>query len=196
MKKLTKRSLIILGLFTSLLSFANDEHKTIKEKEPKVTNVSFKNVKLGSKLSIKDSNGLVLYKESIVKKGAYSKGFDLTALPNGEYYFELDSDLAIVIIPFNVVSNQVKFRKEEEFTIYKPNIRVKDGIVYISRRSDSEIPVNYRIYYQKNNDLVYSERLESVKNFKRIYDFSTSEKGTYLFVFNVEGRKFSQIFKI
>jgi len=196
MKKLTKRSLIILGLFTSLLSFANDEHKTIKEKEPKVTNVSFKNVKLGSKLSIKDSNGLVLYKESIVKKGAYSKGFDLTALPNREYYFELDSDLAIVIIPFNVVSNQVKFRKEEEFTIYKPNIRVKDGIVYISRRSDSEIPVNYRIYYQKNNDLVYSERLESVKNFKRIYDFSTSEKGTYLFVFNVEGRKFSQIFKI
>ena len=196
MKKLTKRSLIILGLFTSLLSFANDEHKTIKEKEPKVTNVSFKNVKLGSMLSIKDINGLVIYKESIVKKGEYSKGFDLTALPNGEYYFELDSDLTIVIIPFNVVSNQVKFRKVEEFTIDKPNIRVKDGIVYISRRSDSEIPVNYRIYYQKNNDLVYSERLESVKNFNRIYDFSTSEKGTYLLVFNAEGRKFSKTFKI
>ena len=196
MKKLTKRSLIILGLFTSLLSFANDEHKTIKEKEPKVTNVSFKNVKLGSMLSIKDINGLVLYKESIVKKGAYSKGFDLTALPNGEYYFELDSELKIVIIPFNVVSNQVKFKKEEEFTIFKPNIRVKDDIVYVSRSSDSESPVNYRIYYQKNNDLVYSEKLEVVKNFNRIFDFSTSEKGTYLFVFFTEGRKFSKIFKI
>jgi len=196
MKKLTKRSLIILGLFTSLLSFANDGYNTIKEKEPKVTNVSFKNVKLGSMLSIKDINGLVLYKESIVKKGAYSKGFDLTALPNGEYYFELDSELKIVIIPFNVVSNQVKFKKEEEFTIFKPNIRVKDDIVYVSRSSDSESPVNYRIYYQKNNDLVYSEKLEVGKNFNRIFDFSTSEKGTYLFVFFTEGRKFSKIFKI
>jgi len=196
MKKLTKRSLIILGLFTSLLSFANDGYNTIKEKEPKVTNVSFKNVKLGSMLSIKDINGLVIYKESIVKKGAYSKGFDLTALPNGEYYFELDSELKIVIIPFNVVSNQVKFKKEEEFTIFKPNIRVKDDIVYVSRSSDSESPVNYRIYYQKNNDLVYSEKLENVKNFNKIFDFSTSEKGTYLFVFYTEGRKFSKIFKI
>ena len=196
MKKLTKRSLIILGLFTSLLSFANDGYNTIKEKEPKVTNVSFKNVKLGSMLSIKDINGLVLYKESIVKKGAYSKGFDLTALPNGEYYFELDSELKIVIIPFNVVSNQVKFKKEEEFTIFKPNIRVKDDIVYVSSSSDSESPVNYRIYYQKNNDLVYSEKLEIVMNFNRIFDFSTSEKGTYLFVFFTEGRKFSKIFKI
>ena len=196
MKKLTKRSLIILGLFTSLLSFANDGYNTIKEKEPKVTNVSFKNVKLGSMLSIKDINGLVLYKESIVKKGAYSKGFDLTALPNGEYYFELDSELKIVIIPFNEVSNQVKFKKEEEFTIFKPNIRVKDDIVYVSRSSDSESSVNYRIYYQKNNDLVYSEKLEIVMNFNRIFDFSTSEKGTYLFVFFTEGRKFSKIFKI
>ena len=196
MKKLTKRSLIILGLFTSLLSFANDGYTTIKEKEPKVTNVSFKNVKLGSMLSIKDINGLVIYKESIVKKGAYSKGFDLTALPNGEYYFELDSELKIVIIPFNVVSNQVKFKKEEEFTIFKPNIRVKDDIVYVTRSSDSESVVNYRIYYQKNNDLVYSEKLENVKNFNKIFDFSTSEKGTYLFVFYTEGRKFSKIFKI
>ena len=196
MKKLTKRSLIILGLFTSLLSFANDGYTTIKEKEPKVTNVSFKNVKLGSMLSIKDINGLVIYKESIVKKGAYSKGFDLTALPNGEYYFELDSELKIVIIPFNVVSNQVKFKKEEEFTIFKPNIRVKDDIVYVTRSSNSESVVNYRIYYQKNNDLVYSEKLENVKNFNKIFDFSTSEKGTYLFVFYTEGRKFSKIFKI
>jgi len=196
MKNLTKKSLIILGLFTSLLSYANDEHKTINEKEPKVTNVSFKNVKLGSMLSIKDINGLVIYKESIVKKGEYSKGFDLTALPNGDYYFELNTDLTIVIIPFNVVSNQVKFRKEEESTIFKPNIRVKDDMVYVSRSSHSESPVNYRIYYQRNNDLVYSEKLESVKNFNRIYDFSTSEKGTYLFVFNADGRKFSKTFKI
>ena len=196
MKNLTKRSLIILGLFTSLLSFANDGHKLIKEKEPKVTNVSFKNVKLGSMLSIKDINGLVIYKESIVKTGEYSKGFDLTALPNGDYYFELDTDLSIVIIPFNVVSNQVKFRREEKSTIFKPIIRVKNDMVYVSRSSNLESRVNYGIYYQKNNDLVYSEKLKSVKNFNRIYDFSTSEKGTYVFVFNAEGRKFSKTFKI
>jgi len=196
MKNLTKKSLIILGLFTSLLSFANDEIKTIKEKEPKVTNMSFKNVKQGSKLSIKDFNGLVLYKESIVKTGEYSKGFDLTALPNGDYYFELDTDLEIIIIPFNVVSNQVKFKREEKSTIFKPFIRVKDHMVYVSRISHSESPLKYRIYFQENNDLVYSEKLSIEKNFNRVYDFSTSEKGTYLFVFYSDGRKFSKTIKI
>ena len=196
MKNLTKKSLIVLGLFTSLLCFANDGHKTVKENEPKVTNMSFKNVKQGSVLSIKDINGLVIYKESILKSGKYSKGFDLTALPNGDYCFELDKDLSIEIIPFNVVSNQVKFRGEEKLTILKPNIRVKDEMVYVSRLSESESAVKYSIYYQKNNDLVYSEKISSIKNFNRIYDFSTSEKGTYLFVFNAEGRKFSKTFKI
>ena len=196
MKKLTKKSLIILGLFTSLVSYADDTHEMFREKEPMVTNVSFNSVKQGSTLSIKDTKGLVLYKESILQSGAYSKGFDLTSLPNGDYYFELDKDMEIEVIPFNVVSNQVKFKREEKSIIFKPFIRVKDDMVYVSRIAYSESPIEYKIYYLGNNDLVLSEKSNDEKYFKKVYDFSTAEKGTYLFIIKSEGRKYTKTIKI
>ena len=196
MKNLTKKSLLFLLLFASMLSFANTEIKTNKEKELKVTVISFKEVKLGSQLSIKDMNGIVLYKESIRKSGGYSKGFDLTSLPNGDYIFELDTKLKISIIPFNVVSNQVAFKKEEESTIYKPFIRVKETRVYVSRISFEESPIEYKIYYQDSNELVLSEKLDKESELKRIYDFSTSKKGNYVFVFKSDGRTFTKTVKI
>jgi len=196
MKNLAKKSLVVLGLFTSLLSFANVGAEMFKEKEPKVTNMSFKSVKQGSKLTIKDSNGLVLYKESISKTGKYSKGFDLTALPNGDYYFELESELKIVLIPFNVAQSEVNFKKEEENTIFKPVIRVKDEMVYLSLPSFDESPIAVKIFFSENYDLVLSEKFEKESEVKRVYDFSKSEKGNYVFVFESNGRKYSKSIKI
>jgi len=147
-------------------------------------------------LSIKDGGGIVLYKESIVKKGDYSKGFDLTSLPNGEYYFELDTELEIVIIPFTVVSNQVVFKKEQKSTIFKPFVRVKDDMVFVSRVSYEKSPIEYNIYYADNYDLVLSEKVDSEKHIKKIYDFSKAKKGNYLFVFKSNGRRFTKTIKI
>ena len=196
MRKLKKKSLLLSLLFASMLSFANNEIKTSKEEKSKVTVISFKEVKLGSKLSIKDLNGIVLYKESIIKSGDYSKGFDLTSLPNGDYIFELDTELKITIIPFYVVSNQVAFKKEEESIIYKPFIRVKDSMVYVSHISFEENPIEYKIYFEGNHEMVLSEKFDKESQLKRIYDFSTSEKGNYIFVFKSNGRTFTKTVKI
>ncbi len=168
----------------------------IKEKESNVTNISFKKLKQGSMLSVKDMNGIVLYKESVVKAGDYSKGFDLTSLPNGDYFFELDTEFEIMIIPFNVVSNQVAFKKEEKSTIFKPFVRVKGDKVFVSRFSFEESPIEYRIYYKDNYDLVLTEKFKDQKHLKRVYDFSTAQKGNYVFVFKSNGRKFTKTIKI
>ncbi|MDN3642598.1 hypothetical protein QWY87_07815 [Lutimonas halocynthiae] len=196
MKNLTKKSLLFLVLFASMMTYANNEINTVKERESKVTIVSFKKLKLGSKLSIKDVNGIVLYKESIIKAGDYSKGFDLTSLPNGDYVFELDTELKITIIPFNVVSNQVAFKKDKKSTVYKPFVRVKDDRVYVSRLSLEEDPIECKIYYENNYELVLAEKFEKESQLKRIYDFSTAEKGNYVFVFKSNGRTFTKTVKI
>lgn len=196
MKNLTKKSLLLFALFSSMLTYANSEISTNKERESKVTIVSFKKIKLGSKLFIKDVNGIVLYKESIIKSGDYSKGFDLTSLPNGDYIFELDTELKITIIPFNVVSNQVAFKKEEESIIYKPFIRVKDARVFVSQISFEKNPIECKIYFEDNYELVLSENFDKESQLRRIYDFSTSEKGNYVFVFKSNGRRFTKIVKI
>lgn len=196
MRKLTKKSLVVLGLFATTFMFGNGEIKTFNDNDGNLTSMSFKKVKLGSELSIKDGQGLILYKESIAKSGDYSKEFDLTTLPNGNYYFELDSEFKIMIIPFKVVSNQVEFMKDEKTTIFKPYVRVKDNLVFVSRVSQEESPIAYKIYYEDNYDVVMSEKFESNSRLNRIYDFSKAKKGNYLFVFKSMGRKFTKTIKI
>ena len=196
MKKLTRKGLIIIAVLVSSLGYANDRREPLKEKEPKVTNLNLAKVKQGSMLFIKDQQGLILYKEAIANSGSYSKGFDLTSLPNGDYFFELDTEMEIVVIPFEVKASEVEFRKEEKATIFKPMVSVKDNMVYMSRTSFDAAPMDCRIYYADNSDLVIAEKFEDEKVIQRVYDFSKAKKGDYLFVFRSNGRKYIKSVKI
>jgi len=196
MKNLARKSLVAIMLTMSLSTQANVVDLTSKEKERVATNLHLDNVKQGSVLTIIDGNGLVLYNESIKKSGDYSKGFDLTTLPDGEYFFELDSELKIIVIPFNVKAKEVIFDKEAEKSIYKPVVRTKDQIVYVSKVALDESPLTYKIYFADNHDLVYSEKFEADEEIKKAYDFSASKKGSYLFVFESNGRRYTKAVKI
>ena len=196
MKNLASKILVVFGLMMSLSISANDIEKTIKVKEENVTSMSFEKVEQGSTLQIKDQNGLVLYKEVIAQSGDYSKGFDLTALPNGDYFFELNSESKIVVIPFNVNASTVLFDKDSKEFIYKPVVRTKDDMVYVSRTVLEHTPLSYKVYYSDNYDLVHTAKFNEMEEVKKAYDFSTAKKGNYVFVFESKGRKFSKKIKI
>ncbi len=196
MKNLARKSLVAIGLMMSLSIFANEKEVTLKEKDNNVTKVRFENVQKGSTLTIIDQYGMVLYNEAILENGSYSKGFDLTTLPNGEYFFELSSELKIVVVPFNVKSNVVVFDKESEESIYKPVIRTKEDMVYVSRPSIDNTSLSYKIFYAANDELVESENFEEMEEVKKVYDFSNAERGTYVFVFESKGRVYSKTVKI
>jgi hypothetical protein len=196
MKNLAKKSLVAVGLMMSLSTLAGNTEVILNDKDSKVTNLSFENVKEGSTLTIKDLNGLVLYKEAIEQSGDYSKGFDLTTLPNGEYFFELNSELKIVVVPFNVKSNEVIFNKEREESIYKPLLIKKDQMVYVWKTEVDQSSLSYKIYYADNYDLVLSEKFEEMEEVSKVYDFSTAKKGNYVFVFETNGRRYTKTVKI
>ena len=190
MKKVIRKGVLLLGILTSMASYANKVSYTSTTKEIKKTTLILNNIKKGHQLLIKDVNGVVLYKELIKDSGLYTKGFDLTSLPNGNYYFELDKDFEIKTIPFKVASSEVIFNKEEESIIFKPVVLMKDNLVLISRLSFNEKPLELKIYYADNNDLVYSEKIKEIPILERIYNFSNVKKGTYKIVIKTEGRIF------
>lgn len=195
MKRLVKTSLVIVVMFATMVSYANEFPSLTKERTKTVKNITFKNVKQGSLLLIKDSNELILYKELIEKSGSYSKGFDLTALPNGNYYFELDKQVEISVIPFQVKAGMVEFKKDEEYKIFKPVVYVKDRYAYISRMSFIKNPIEIKVYNEDDN-LVLSEKLEESKSLKRVYNFSKIKEGNYTIIFKSEGRVFKNSIKI
>jgi hypothetical protein len=192
--KNTKKGILMVTMFATLLSFANEVSFYSIKNDAKRTSLTLNDVKQGNLLSIKDNNGIILYKELIQKSGIYTKGFDLTTLPNGGYVFELEKDLEINTIPFTVAFSEVTFKKELEKTIFKPFARVKGNIVYVSKLALNDEPLNVKIYftndYTTESELIYSETIKNTLNINRIYKLSGVDKGTYKIIFNTEGRVF------
>jgi len=190
--KTIKKSLLVVAVCTAILGNAN-EISTLSTKENvfKETELTLSNVKPGNLLSIKDYNGIVLYKELIKSTGTYNKGFDLTALPKGEYYFEIDKDLEIKTIPFTVKSNTVEFKKEEEVITFKPYVRQKNDLVLLSKLAPNLETLNVSIYAETigGYELAYSEKIEGSQTIERAYKL---EKGNYKLVFNSDNKQFTK----
>ncbi len=196
--KNTKKGILMAIMMTALLSFANEKASFANiVNDAGRTSVTFVDVKAGNLLSIKDENGIVLYKEFIQKTGIYTKGFDLTSLPDGDYLFELDKDVEISTIPFTVKANNVSFKKELEKTFFKPMARVKGNLVYVTRLSLNKAPMDIEVYSVSNgnNELIHSETFKNTENIERLYRLSGLNKVEYKIVFKTEGRVFTKIIK-
>ncbi|MFD2542811.1 hypothetical protein ACFSSB_10825 [Lacinutrix gracilariae] len=192
MKNLMKNTLVIVVLFTALLANANTSLNTLNDVRKTV--LTLNDVKQGDELLIKNVYGIILYKETIKNSGSYNKGFDLTELPKGDYFFELNKDFQIKIIPFKVSNHVVVFNNNKETTIFKPSIRNKENKVYINKLSLNLEPLEVSVYYEDavSNDfnLIYSETLENSNSISRILNLDIQKKGKYKIVTKTEGRKF------
>tara|TARA_R110001592_G_scaffold53653_2_gene164550 strand:- start:6139 stop:6798 length:660 start_codon:yes stop_codon:yes gene_type:complete len=204
MKKVIKKSILMGVMLTTLLSNATNEGSSFipkKEKDISRTMVTINDVKKGQKLVIKDVNGFVLYKELLKEAGIYTKTFDLTELPDGDYVFELDKDLQIKTIPFSVFSNEVTFDKEKETTIYKPYIRLKDNYIYINKLALNEAPLDVKIYYSGDsntgyNELIYSETIKNTKSIGKVYKLLKDAPGKYSVELSSDNRTYQESFTL
>jgi len=194
-----KKGTLMLIMLVSVLSFANEVEFEVVKEEAKKTSITLTDVKAGNLLSIKDNNGIVVYKELIIKSGTYRKGFDLTSLPDGDYFFELHKDVEVEVIPFNVALNTVVYKKELRKTIFKPYTRVKGNVAYVSQLSLDKLPLLIEIYFipdlVNTPELVYSEKIENTEKINRIYKLSDLGRGTYKINYYSEGMLFTKEIK-
>ncbi|XMO87809.1 hypothetical protein AAFN75_05855 [Algibacter sp. AS12] len=197
--KNSKKGILMVTLFATLLSFANEAKLFNIKNEAKKTSLTLNNVKQGNLLSVKDAFGITLYKEVIQETGSYTKGFDLTVLPNGDYLFELDKDLEINTIPFTVKSSIVSFNKDKETTIFKPTVRVEGDLVFVSKLTLEGNPLNIKVYYTEkgstNSDLIFSEDIENTKIIERKFKLENQELGSFKIVILSEGNEFIKYIK-
>ena len=190
MKGLIKKSMLVIALAMAIgMSYANEVSHNNNDRN--LTRLTFENVKVGEVVQIKDMNGLVLYKEAVEKAGLYSKDFDLTTLPDGDYLFELNKIVEIFEIPFKVSNSEVLFKKELKKSIFKPMVYVKNGKMHITKLALKDEAMEVIIYYE-NSERVLTDKVTDRKDatLGKVYDFAGSEKGQYIVVVKSEGRRF------
>jgi len=194
--KNTKKGILMVAMLAASLSFANEGTPFFRlVNSAKKTALTLDNVKEGNTLYIKDNYGVKLYEEVIHINGIFAKGFDLTALPDGAYHFELDTEVQIKVIPFTVESNMIKVNAEMAKTIFKPTVRVKGDLVFVSKLALNNEPLKIEVYYEKANssELVLEETIKGTKNIERVYKLTDDLKsGDYKLVFYTSGREFTK----
>lgn len=195
--KNTKKGILMVAMFATVIGYANRASYSINNEAKKVS-LKLKNVKKGNQLSIIDNNGIILYKEFIEQPGVYSKSFDLTTLPDGYYFFELDKDLEIKTIPFVVIGSKVEFKKNKEKIIFKPLVRVKDDRIIITKLSLNQDPIKIDIYYINADEytLINSEKINDTQIIERIYKLDSNVKGSYKIICKSEGKTFEEYINI
>lgn len=202
MKKVIKKGIVLATLICTMVSFANVENLNDDNKRTVKTTLKLKNVKQGQIVTIKDHSGKVFYSESIKGNGTFNKSFDLTLLKSGQYFFEIDKDVTIGVIPFSIKNGEIMVQKELEKTIYKPIVRVKDNLIFVSKLALENEPLSVKIYFKnhaKSNadfEEVYSETLEANKTIERVYHYSNTHTGEYKIIFESNKKVFTEKFKV
>lgn len=195
MKKLIAVLLVMGAMFSGYKVYANGNNNSPSVKPAKNMQVSFDNVSADSKLYVKDSNGHILYSENIQSEGNYNRGFDFSTLPSNEYFFEIDKEAFISIYPFTVVDDLVELHEERISEIVKPVLVHENNRVKLMRNLDASQSIKIEIYYE-GRKLVYSETIHKDGMIGKIFDFSASASGEYLFSINYENRNHSEYLSI
>jgi hypothetical protein len=202
MKKIIRKGVILMALLSSIITSANKFSYETPLKEIDKTLITLDNVKIGQELIIKNSNGSIIYEESIAVSGSFKKEFDMATLPDGLYFIELNKDVEINVIPFTVKSYRAELHKEKETTIFKPVVRLKDNFVFIAKLSLSQEPMEIELYYDASNrhsglyELLHTEKIENTTSIHRVYKLDKYEKGNYKVIFKSEGRTFTEKVKL
>ena len=143
----------------------------------KKTYLVLKNVKKGNLISIKNNRGKVLHKESISIDDLRKKEFDLNFLDDGAYFFEIEKDFILDIIPFVVDFEQgITYLKNKKSTLFKPQVKFENELVNIRQMSLSKEPVTIDIYDNDSETLLYTETVKDEQNIIRRYKL---EKGYF-----------------
>jgi len=189
MKNLIRKSLVIISMLMVMLGHTSETAKDSINESNQIKLVKFTNAEKGSSLLIKDENGLVLYRENINKDGPFLKRFDFSNLPDGSYFFELDNEKEINILPFTTSKGMAHLENEARKSISKPEVVIENEMVFISNKSSEKQNMDINVYY-KGDDLAYKESIKNQETIARTYDFSTSMKGNYTIILTTEGRRF------
>ncbi|AEH00978.1 hypothetical protein [Lacinutrix sp. 5H-3-7-4] len=198
MKKAVKNHLVLVALLVTMVNYAANITTLNNDDDSKKTVLTLENVKEGQQLLIKDNNQIILYKENISKSGDYKKGFDLTSLPDGEYFFELNKETVIEVIPFSVINNIVDFKKTKKTRIFKPHVETRNNTVYVTALSLNASPVNITIFYDNvgSKETIYNETIKDTMDIQKAFALDATKKGKYIFLFKTENRTFSNYIKL
>jgi hypothetical protein len=79
---------------------------------------------------------------------------------------------------------------ENETTIHKPYVTAKGNYLFLSKLALNNEPLDVKIYYQDESQLIYSEKIKDTRDIQKVYKLAPNAKGNYMIVLKSNGREY------
>lgn len=192
MKNLIKKSLLVVAVLTTIvMNGANiDNNVEVNVIDSKLIDLKLKNSDGDLTISVRDAYGETLYTEKF-EGNYFSKKYDLNTLPTGDYYFEIEGQTKINLMPFNVTSEGIEFNNKVESVYYKPTVRQEGDLVFISKIALNN--ENFTIsLYDNHLNMLYKEEISGDVNLGKTLNLMKLKQGSYSIVMKSGGKSFEQ----
>ena len=196
MKRRLKIAAIALMMISSTHSYAGSNSSVeIKITGVKTITLVLNDINNQIKIQLKDKAGFTLYKEALTGVDTYAKLYNVSALPDGTYYFELDYGMRIKFLPINIKGGQVYQDVQNERELFKPTLLMKNSQLSISLFSPAMKALHIGIFDDAGN-LVHQDNLKGELSLGKRYDLSKLLRGTYRVTLTSDGRSYNHYVEI
>jgi hypothetical protein len=172
MKTIEIKKLLVLAMMVLAAGYTYAFNPNVKFVGDKKLAIKLNNVSENTKLSIKDLNGYTLYSDEVEKSdNFYTRTFNLSDLPCGDYMVEIEGDIRIYTFKVVVAEDKVSSLVAESKVAFKPLAYERNNRVYVLMNNPELSPLNVTIY-NRDGEVVFTETLAAKERLERIYDFS------------------------
>jgi hypothetical protein len=172
MKTIKIKKLLVLAMMVLAVGYAYAFSPNVKFVGDKKLAIKLDNVSENTKLSIKDVNGYTLYSDEVEKSDKlFSRTFNLSDLPIGDYVVEIEGDVRIYTFKVVVAEDKVSSLVADGKVAFKPLAYERNNRVYVLKNNPELSPMSVTIY-NRDGEVVFTETLEAKERLGRIYDFS------------------------
>jgi len=192
MKKDIKYYLSVIALLGVMQISANERVKLVNDGSirAKTIRLSASLLQPFSKMKIVDDFGVVLYEETLGHNLEIGKQFNLSKLPTGNYFIEMDAAVKQVVIPLQVTEQEAVLKMDFKTEIYKPFMKISGTSLQLMVFNPDKNPITVAIYNQLGQ-LLFEETVTEQIELKRSYNFSKVESGDYSLQVKKNGKVYS-----
>jgi len=165
----------LLMVLTTLSYGSNAPYFKVQVTGSRTFSLEVSNLTGSTRISLQDTNGDVVYREQIASASSYTKQFDVSSLPKGNYTLKVEDEFKMQSATISVAEQLVA---EFEELYFFPLI-VQDGkYITVSKIASANERLSV-VIYDANDKLLFSEVLQGKDFLGKRFDFSKAPKGTY-----------------
>lgn len=175
MKKLTLVAAVLLTVISTAFA-SGDGTKSDRTKVVPMANNTFKVFYATVdptvvKIRLRTEDGKLIRTDRVKSEGGFMKRYDLTALENGKYYFELTDQ-------YGVVSQQVEVSEKPSSTLAVKALKDKKYQLIVDQ--EGKLPIVLTIY-NADDEILHKETYKDISSFSRVYDLSKFDSENFVF---------------